>query len=245
MNLKLSHVLGQACYLECHQCLNSTMDRAREILAKITENNYGLIITDRQLLGRGRQGRQWQSPESGYFATYVFKSKINADKLVSFPLVAALSLADTLQSYGCQLKIKWPNDLLTTDHKKISGILVELVTRDQENYLLVGIGVNLKGEPLNSASIYSLQKVEISPQELAQKLSPLILEYFKLFEKDGFSNFRTEIENRAWKLGEELKIDLGDRIVSGIYSGLSPNGALILEQENQKLEILSGHVIVE
>ena len=44
------------------------------------------------------------------------------------------------------MSIKWPNDVFV-NKKKICGILQELITIKNKNYLIIGIGINVTSNP--------------------------------------------------------------------------------------------------
>ena len=57
------------------------------------------------------------------------------------------------------IEIKWPNDLLY-NNEKICGILQEVISYNQKNYLIVGIGLNTNIAPKNkSFSSTSLKNI--------------------------------------------------------------------------------------
>jgi BirA family biotin operon repressor/biotin-[acetyl-CoA-carboxylase] ligase len=65
--------------------------------------------------------------------------------------VGALGLSDAVAAIappGAELRCKWPNDVLLNG-KKLAGILLESETRAREDldWLVVGIGVNVVGHP--------------------------------------------------------------------------------------------------
>ena len=108
-------------------------------------NTYGLehgkdgmvIVADRQTAGRGRQGRTWHSaPGLGLWFTVVF-----AGKGEGLPFAAPLAVRDALAE-RCELRIKWPNDLLC-GNKKVCGILLER----RNDITVVGIGLNVHHVP--------------------------------------------------------------------------------------------------
>lgn len=60
------------------------------------------------------------------------------------PLLAALAVIDVgLDLGGLSWSIKWPNDVLSSDGRKVAGILAEGV----EDAVVVGIGINIEVPP--------------------------------------------------------------------------------------------------
>ena len=60
----------------------------------------------------------------------------------SFSLVTALSVQKALTKHKFDTKIKWPNDIYINS-KKVGGILIETLSKDKNNIVVVGIGLNV------------------------------------------------------------------------------------------------------
>ena len=111
----------------------STNDRARELAAAGAP--HGTIVTAaRQTMGRGRQGRTWSAPPGGARPP---------------PPRARRPRHCSRSPRGWRWRawwargaaLKWPNDVLLADGRKVAGILVE--GRLAEGWAVVGIGVNV------------------------------------------------------------------------------------------------------
>lgn len=114
----------------------------------LKENNNlpdGTVITaDYQTAGRGTKTNIW---ESARFQNILMGVLLKPDILVSdiskLVKVVSVSIQQTLEKFGINAKIKWPNDVMVGD-KKISGILIESsVTKNEVDYVVVGIGINV------------------------------------------------------------------------------------------------------
>ena len=59
------------------------------------------------------------------------------------PLATGLAAAAAVRrSVGVQVGLKWPNDVLAEDGRKLGGILLERVERDSTPAAVIGIGLN-------------------------------------------------------------------------------------------------------
>lgn len=107
-------------------------------------------VAGEQTAGRGRHGRTWHSaPGAGLWSSTLITECANPTRL---PILAALAVVDAAHSLrGPALSIKWPNDVLADDGRKMAGILVERCSRGA----VVGIGINIE------------QGVDELPSELA------------------------------------------------------------------------------
>jgi BirA family transcriptional regulator, biotin operon repressor / biotin---[acetyl-CoA-carboxylase] ligase len=120
-----------------------------------------LLIADRQTAGRGRLGRQWETPVGATLpmsmrtnvGTGLQTNPTSADQanLASFlgllPLaigLAALRAAETLGITDEHVELKWPNDLMDpVSGRKLAGILCEAVHSPQGVQVIIGIGINV------------------------------------------------------------------------------------------------------
>ncbi len=112
---------------------SSTNDRARE-LARAGAPHGALVTAAEQSAGRGRQGRTWSAPPG----RALLLSLVLRDPPRLLPLAAGLAVAEEV---GPDARIKWPNDVLLSDGRKVAGILVE--GRPQEGWAVLGIGLNV------------------------------------------------------------------------------------------------------
>ena len=90
-------------------------------------------------------------------------------------------LIKKLLSFYCKKKIsiKAPNDLLVSK-KKISGILQEVIKKDKEIYMIVGIGINLVKNP-NIVNYPTTNLLEVSKKKINK--NEIIFRLKKIYEK--------------------------------------------------------------
>ncbi|WP_297467211.1 biotin--[acetyl-CoA-carboxylase] ligase, partial [Thermococcus sp.] len=149
--------------------VNSTNDYAREIAEEVPEGT--VVVAKRQTSGRGRNGRNWASPEGGLWMTAILKPMASPEHVPKLVFVGALAVVDTLAKYGIPAELKWPNDVLV-DGKKIAGILSECKLH---HFALLGIGLNVNNdipEELKgtAVSIKDLLGREVNLDEVLQRV---------------------------------------------------------------------------
>ena len=95
-----------------------------------------------QSAGRGRSGRSFLSQEGGLYLSMLLRPQLNASELPTLTAVAAVAVCRAIEAL-CAVRcgIKWPNDVVLQG-KKICGILVESIWKDDRPCAIVGIGVN-------------------------------------------------------------------------------------------------------
>ena len=109
------------------------------------------------------------------------------------PLVASLSIADTLNSYigdeDEKVRIKWINDVHYMN-KKVSGTLCQCENLGGENYLTLGIGVNLNQSPIEGTSTCLKEilgkKSKVDIDEFVERLSERVIANFSQADREGF-----------------------------------------------------------
>ena len=152
--------------------LTSTMDLANKF---ITQNKNGIVVAKKQTKGRGRYGRKWYSEEGGLYFSFIEKN--GGNKFLSE--IVSSSIVKTLQEYGINCKIKFPNDIIYKS-KKIAGILIE----KKGKIYIIGIGINVNNEingEINGISMKEILKREV---EIEKVLEKFLIQY-KL-NREGF-----------------------------------------------------------
>ena len=124
--------------------ISSTNDKAIKMIKAGYEN--GIITTDKQINGRGRQGNKWISINGNLYMSIFFQ--INKKTSIYKLNKNNINLVKKgLQKFSKKkINIKFPNDLLI-NKKKICGILQETVFNKNKKFLIVGIGANIAGSP--------------------------------------------------------------------------------------------------
>ena len=131
--------------------------------------NYGVVSANIQTKGKGQRGNKWISKKGNLFISIFFKinSKLSLKK-ITFINIYILKKIISSQITG-KTYIKLPNDILIYK-KKVSGILQEIMYKNDNKYLIVGIGINVISSPnirnypttyLNKYSKKKINKIRI------------------------------------------------------------------------------------
>lgn len=146
-----------------HPVAGSTNDLALD-WAREDAPDSALVVADAQTAGRGRGDRRWVTTPGAAlaFSLILRPTPPEVSCVPRFTALAALGLIDTLEKWGLQGEVKWPNDVLLGG-KKVAGVLVEADWQgDFPTALVVGMGVNVTPEavPLNGELRYPATSVE-------------------------------------------------------------------------------------
>ena len=159
--------------------VNSTNNSAINIIKRFNIN-HGMIISDYQKNGRGQYGRKWISFKGNLFVSFFYdldKTNLSIKNLTR--LNCDLVKKTISNFYKKKIIFKAPNDLLI-DNKKICGILQETITKKDQNFLIIGIGINIVKSP--SISNYPTTNLyEITGKKFSYKLVANSLK--SIFEK--------------------------------------------------------------
>ncbi|GBD02874.1 Bifunctional ligase/repressor BirA [bacterium HR19] len=222
--------------------VDSTQNIARELFIKRKLQENFWVIALKQTSGKGRLGRRWESPEGNFYGSCVIRPDIPIKEVIKISLLGGLAVFKAIQSFSpiYDVKIKWPNDvfIIGREPKKISGTIAEAFGEAEKiDFVVVGIGVNVKIAPLNIS--ISLKDIVNNPSyvslvEFTKKLIRYFMEVFGSFCDGKWLELKTDIENNLWR--GRVKVDTGRKSFSGICYGIAEDGSMIVQKEDGSFE---------
>jgi BirA family biotin operon repressor/biotin-[acetyl-CoA-carboxylase] ligase len=104
-----------------------------------------VLVAEHQVTGRGRLDRVWTSPpRAGLTVSFLLRPDVPAARRGWLPLLTGVALAESVAEVtGVLPSLKWPNDLLAGDGRKLAGILAEAVSSPTPPAVVVGTGLNV------------------------------------------------------------------------------------------------------
>ena len=242
--------VGQA--VEFHPEIGSTNDRARAALAE--PDGEGLaVVADLQTAGRGRRGRSWASPSGVNLMVSVgLRPRLTASRAGLLGIVSALAVRDASASLlpNDVLRVKWPNDVVAADGRKVAGLLVETaVSGDQLTEAVIGMGINVNWPademPADLAeravSLCDLGDRQLDRVELLRRLLPALDR-----ELTALEGGQSPIERLAAVSaldGRQVSVDTGSEQLDGTAAGISADGQLLLDTPDGRRTIAVGEVV--
>jgi len=217
----MSHLYYQK---EC----SSTNDEISQVLLYPHSDFIGLY-TFNQTNGRGQYGNSWTSrPEQNLAYTLAVKTETTSHSDFLFNYYTATAIREFIAKLTERMvKIKWPNDIILAN-KKVVGILIEKKKFNDENYFIIGAGINILQEKFdeisNAGSIFTQTGKKIDLKNFSEGLHEFLVEKFK--------NLPSEI-----KILEEFNLNLfrKDEISVFEIDGKRHNG--IIRKADEKGEI--------
>ncbi len=221
--------------------VDSTNAEAKR-LAEAGQRGPLWVRANYQTAGRGRRGREWVSVSGNLYCSGLYPHNGSANDAAKMSFIAALAVAETLQTYIPEAKVnlKWPNDVLV-EGKKISGILLE----GGPDWFVVGIGVNLTSHPQDTelSATHMLDHIEPSllsgpepimsgPDAVLAILASRFNFWRDMFLDNGFAPIREAWLNGAHNIPGPVTVRLSNETFSGDALGLDENGALRVRLES-------------
>lgn len=120
---------------ELHSTNKYALDNSHQL------DNRSVIVCEYQSSGHGRNGKSWAHTVNDIAVSviYFLPPDVNYDLL---PLVIAVAVNRMFKQNRISAKIKWPNDILMLDHRKVAGILIESKKIKDLRSIVIGVGIN-------------------------------------------------------------------------------------------------------
>lgn len=221
--------------------IDSTNTYLKEMAAVNLPKNYTVVVAESQTNGRGQMGTFWEAETGKNLTASVFKKlphfKIEEQFYIS--MVVSLAICKALKTLKiAQLRIKWPNDILSAD-KKICGILIENVIKNNKlQGTIIGFGLNVNQKYFDSlpkaSSMSLLTGVIYNKDEVLSKVLKQIQSYFELLENKKLDKIKEEYENLLFRKDKPSTFKTSDNVIfSGIIKGVSESGMLNVWTEDE------------
>lgn len=233
--------------------VDSTNERAKQLAFQGSPEGT-IVLTEKQTKGKGRLSRYWESPQGkGLWFSIILRPALKPFLAPQLTFVSAVAVCRALRNItGLEVFIKWPNDIVCKG-RKICGISTELNAEiDVINYVIVGIGVNVKQniddfpEELKGKAI-SLKMASDYEYRRKEVLQNILFEYeieYKHYLQNGFSNVLDNWREMNTTLGREVIVKAIDEEYSGIAVDVDEEGYLMVENERGIFRVVAGDVSI-
>lgn len=184
--------------------------------------------------------------------TLCVEPKLPVERVAGLTLVMALAVSEAIgEVTGESPGIKWPNDLVL-HKKKVCGILTELIFRDENYAVLIGVGINVNTmefppELMQTAS--SLKK-ELGREYSREVLIARVLRKFEAFyeqyvQTGDLSSLQERYESVLVNRGKEVRVLDPKGAYVATAQGITPSGNLIVTDADGRMHLVdSGEVSV-
>ncbi|HEU0265834.1 MAG TPA: biotin--[acetyl-CoA-carboxylase] ligase, partial [Geobacterales bacterium] len=175
-----------------------------------------VIIADRQLQGKGRLGRSWESPPGvNLYCSVIIRPPLPPHEAAQLTFISAVAVARAIERCtALKADIKWPNDLLINGHK-VAGLLNEMSAETERlRHVVLGIGVNLNMEASQlpprirypASSLFLEGGKPVSRSTFARQLIVELDALYEDFLRDGFAPVRQAWLERSFLMGRTVRV---------------------------------------
>lgn len=225
--------------LRYHGTVGSTQDEIRTWADEPSPAPHGaVVVAERQTAGRGRRGRAWTTAPGALVFSVLLRGEGDAGGL-TLPQLARLPLAAGVALHAAcgsaQAGLKWPNDLLTRDRRKLAGILLEADLRGEEaRRAVLGIGVNVTAAPEGAAHLTEFRPDLTRAAFLAAALTEL----------EHWLTAPAPAVLEAWRaasltLGQPVRVQTPRGWLSGVATDVDEHGHLLVRTAGGDVQTVS------
>lgn len=209
------------------ECCDSTQDLLKEQLSLPGPDEL-TVSCEHQKSGHGRGSNLWEDSPG----TICLSMTVKPHQRVTFTsLEISLLIQHFFSLKGKDIKVKWPNDLISADGKKCGGILIQ----NYGPHFMAGIGVNLFKTNSHYGGIYETS-FPIEKKNWARELSS----YIRNNRYNSTEKLITDWINCCSHLNQEVRISEGEQQTAGVFIGLGPYGEAVLENSQGTHHLFNG-----
>ncbi len=175
-----------------------------------------VLAAGHQTAGRGRLDRVWDAPPGRNLLVSLLLREVPIFAHEVTQRVALAALAACRLVADVEPQLKWPNDVLL-DGVKLAGVLAQVGTSPQGNFVVVGIGINAGWAPPGAARLGDA----VTPGRL---LTALLSSY------DALPTVLMPLyRQHLVTIGQQVRVELpGERVVVGRAIDVEADGRLVV-----------------
>ena len=216
-----------------------------------------LIVAGQQTNGKGRNNKDWHSPKTNLYVSYLIKPKKQI--LLQTSWIGGLAVLKSLKSVSGlnDLWIKWPNDIFF-NNKKICGVLCEsksFLSEDKTSSgIVIGMGINVNctnidliNIPKPCTSIFIETGKTSNIQELYKLLHENLNNYYTDIIDSGIETLYKEWKTENKLIGKNIILETSSSDVQELkVLDINQDGAIIgIDKDCNINTIYSGDVSVK
>ena len=213
-----------------------------------------VVVAEAKGAGKGRLSRGWYSPaRKGIWFSVVLRPSFLPQEAPKCTLMAAVAVVRAMKDMGFSVGIKWPNDVLDKDGKKLVGILTEMSAEmERVNYVVIGTGINVNlwsedfPEDVRdiATSLAMLRGGKVDRAELFARVLEAMDELYLGIEKNGFDAVLDEWRKYSVTLGQAVNVIGVKETFAGTAADIDEDGALLIDTPEGRRRVLAGDVSI-
>ena len=234
-------------------CTGSTNADVREA-AQRTPSTSVVLFADEQTAGRGRRDRQWTMAHGGGLLVSFYVPWPAGVEAHAIPTALGVATVSAIASVGRHVHLKWPNDIVAIDDRKIGGMLSEAVTTAGTFAgVICGLGCNVawpdrEARALpgleNAVSLDSLGNARVDRDILARSLIEAFDHELDLVQSAGVAALYDRYRSVCTTIGREIRVDRADGTsLMGTATDVSIDGSLLVLVDGSQHRVDVGDVV--
>ena len=207
-------------------------------------DNFTFVDASFQTNGRGRNNRTWKSEKGeNLLFSLLIKDEILISEFKSLSIVSALSVIKAINIDN--LSIKWPNDVYYKD-KKLAGILLEGISTNKIECLIIGIGININQEEFvgdykkEPTSLYRILNKKVDIEKLKIKIYENIEHNFNLIKENY--DFYDEIFKLDYLKNKDVYANINNSTKAIKVLGINKDYSLKVKTKDEILNLETGEI---
>lgn len=233
--------------------VDSTNSEAERLLDKSATAPFA-VLSAQQEKGRGRQGKHWVSePNGNLYLSLAIRPDFEPSIVAPLSLWAGIRVAESLSEKFSSLtpQLKWPNDLWI-NQKKVGGILIEARIDSQSiRDLVIGLGLNLRDKPnfpnekaagVEPTSLGAELNADFDCNDLVVAIIDALLGAYRQVTINGRGDLPSRWARFDALKGKKISFTKAGEHRTGVATGVSPDGSLIVNLGDSSERLHSGEV---
>jgi len=216
------------------EAIESTQIYLKDHLKSLLEQDRNILVSaEHQTHGVGRSGNTWISNRDSLTLSLTISP--HQELTLTTIEIGLLITAFLNKKFQAELKLKWPNDLMSPQGKKLGGIITYFYS---PNCLVVGVGINFS--PILGVEKYSTSYIEASAELDKKEISRELYEYL-LEHRIHDTQAVVDLFNQTCAHHLQMvELDEDQKKLIGVWKGIDPKGAALIEIFNKTHSFLSG-----
>lgn len=213
--------------------IHSTQVYLKENLAELLKLDRDILISaQEQTAGLGRGENKWDFHQHSIAMSFTLSP--NEVPTITPIEIAVMTSKFFQKNYEIDLKVKWPNDLMTENKKKCGGILTQYI--DPET-VIVGLGINIghsipelaKNNYKHGLAFLNNENLFIkSKKDLAKEMY-----FYFLSNRLKPETLQEEFPDYCAHFNQKVEIDDDQRKIIGSFCGIGKNGEAIVDTNGE------------
>ena len=229
--------------------INSTNEFLKDNIQKTLSKELQVVYTFNQTKGKGQRGNSWESqPEKNIAISLgLFPDNLKVENQFTLSMLFSLFILNTLKSLKIpELKIKWPNDIMS-GNTKICGILNEITVKGNIiESIIVGFGINVNQENFgnlpNASSLKLINNINYDLNKLVSLIIKNLKKYdylsksLRLLSNQELEDLNYSYHENLYKIGEKSQFTNKEKeIFIGKIVSVNKNGIIKIEKEDNSI----------